>query len=225
MGNSLEGRTMSDDRERRPSAPRGAKNEKRWDEVLRAAADVFNERGYQAATLQDIGSRIGILKGSLYYYIETKEDLLFEIMRRAHVQGTEIVREDPAAQNDPPPVRLAALIRRWMTRLRDNPVELRIAENDLHHLTGPRLSEITDLRRQIAKSAYDIIVAGIGRGDFDPSVQPWFAANTLFRVLTSTMAWVKTDNPQKLDDVIDWYVKLFLDGLAPGQLSKGISLA
>jgi TetR/AcrR family transcriptional regulator, cholesterol catabolism regulator len=207
------------------AAPPGTKNEKRWDEVVQAAADLFNEEGYQAATLQDIGNRLGILKGSLYYYIETKEDLLFEILRRAHLGGIETVREDPAAKDDPPPVRLEALIRRWMLRIGDNPVEFRVAENDRRHLTEPRQAEITKMRRKIAKSAYDIIVAGIATGDFDSSVEPWLAASTLFRILSTTMDWFRPGRQTGLDDVINWYVKLFVDGLSPGRVSGALGIA
>jgi AcrR family transcriptional regulator len=41
--------------------------EKRWQQILQAAADVFYEKGYDAATLQAIADRVGILKGSISY--------------------------------------------------------------------------------------------------------------------------------------------------------------
>ena len=74
--------------------PRGTRNEKRWAEVLDAAEQVFLERGYQAASLKEIATRVGMLKGSLYYYIDTKEDLLFEIVRRAHQSGLEFIARE-----------------------------------------------------------------------------------------------------------------------------------
>ena len=53
-----------------PLEPReGTLNEKRWSEILRAAAEVFSEKGYEATTINDIASRVGLLKGSLYYYM------------------------------------------------------------------------------------------------------------------------------------------------------------
>ena len=65
-------------------SPRGTLNDRRWQEVLDAAAALFEERGYQATTLQDVASRVQLLAPSLYYYIKTKEDLLFSVMKRAH---------------------------------------------------------------------------------------------------------------------------------------------
>ena len=47
----------------------------------------FHEKGYEATSIQDIADAVGILKGSLYYYITSKEDLLFEILEDVHQQG------------------------------------------------------------------------------------------------------------------------------------------
>ena len=48
-------------------------------EILAFAAKIFAEKGYDRATLQQIADAVGMKKGSLYYYISTKEDLLFQI--------------------------------------------------------------------------------------------------------------------------------------------------
>jgi AcrR family transcriptional regulator len=53
----------------------------RFGEIVAAAAKVFNEKGFDAARLDDIAREVGIWKGSLYHYIESKEDLLFEVVR------------------------------------------------------------------------------------------------------------------------------------------------
>ena len=48
---------------------------RRQQEVIEAAARVFHEKGYESTSIQDIAEAVGILKGSLYYYIRSKEDL------------------------------------------------------------------------------------------------------------------------------------------------------
>jgi AcrR family transcriptional regulator len=66
--------------ERRPRRERG----ERWREVLDAAASVFYSKGYDAASTQDIADEVGMLKGSLYYYVASKEEFLFEIISETH---------------------------------------------------------------------------------------------------------------------------------------------
>src|SRR5580658_8086245 len=65
--------------------PPGTLNEARWAEVLGAAAELFAEKGYAETTVQDIATRAGLVnKGSLYYYINTKEDLLWQLALQLH---------------------------------------------------------------------------------------------------------------------------------------------
>jgi AcrR family transcriptional regulator len=49
-------------------------------EIIAAAAKMFQTTGYHAATVQDIADAVGILKGSLYHHVKSKEDLLYLIV-------------------------------------------------------------------------------------------------------------------------------------------------
>jgi AcrR family transcriptional regulator len=85
----------------RPAGGRRKPREERWAEVVAAATEVFHERGYDAASLQDVADRVGILKGSLYYYIQSKEDLLAEVIGTAYENGLRAVREAAGGSGDP----------------------------------------------------------------------------------------------------------------------------
>ena len=49
--------------------------------VLRAAAQVFNEKGYLATTLDEVANRLNVTKPTLYYYVNNKEEILYECVR------------------------------------------------------------------------------------------------------------------------------------------------
>lgn len=69
-----------------------AKRDKRRREILDAAAEVFAEKGYFAATIQDIADRIEMRPGSLYYHLTSKEEALAEVCRiggQAFIDGVE----------------------------------------------------------------------------------------------------------------------------------------
>ena len=51
-------------------------------EIITVAARLFKEKGYRATTLEDIAAAVGMLKGSLYYYIQSKEELLYIVLLR-----------------------------------------------------------------------------------------------------------------------------------------------
>ncbi|SHN38326.1 TetR/AcrR family transcriptional regulator [Cryptosporangium aurantiacum] len=75
--------------------------EERWAELFAVATDIFHEKGYEGASLQDIADRLGMLKGSLYYYIHSKEDLLFEVINEVHRQGLENIVALASQPGDP----------------------------------------------------------------------------------------------------------------------------
>ena len=54
--------------------------QRRREELIEIACHIFAEKGFDGATLQDIADRFGVLKGSLFHYIQSKDDLLFEII-------------------------------------------------------------------------------------------------------------------------------------------------
>ena len=51
------------------------------DDIVSAAAKVFRTKGYHAATVRDIAEEVGILKGSLYHHFESKEALLYLVVK------------------------------------------------------------------------------------------------------------------------------------------------
>jgi AcrR family transcriptional regulator len=69
--------------------------------ILEVAMKVFRERGYHAASMQEIADAVGMQKGSLYYYISGKQELLFMILERAI--DTITTRIDAIYRSDLPP--------------------------------------------------------------------------------------------------------------------------
>ncbi|MHB8220198.1 MAG: TetR/AcrR family transcriptional regulator [Acidimicrobiales bacterium] len=72
----------------------------RREDILTVAAQLFREQGYEATSVEDIASKLGIVKGSLYHHIRGKGDLLFEIVAEVHealmnAQSSRPMQEDP----------------------------------------------------------------------------------------------------------------------------------
>lgn len=64
---------------------------KRQQEIITAAAQVFKDKGYHAATTRDIAAAVGIQQATLYYYISSKEELLYLVVREPIVRLYEQV--------------------------------------------------------------------------------------------------------------------------------------
>ena len=68
----------------RKDEPVESASNNRLELIIEAAARMFDAKGYSATSTQDIANEVGLLKGSIYYYINSKEDLLFRIIEESH---------------------------------------------------------------------------------------------------------------------------------------------
>jgi AcrR family transcriptional regulator len=90
---------------------RGKQYENRRREVLNAAIELFSSKGYMGTTLLEIADAVGLLKGSLYYYAKSKEDLLLAVIEEVFTEGLEATRELSSGPGSP-----AERLERWLER-------------------------------------------------------------------------------------------------------------
>ncbi len=193
----------------------------RWEEILSAAGEIFEQKGYEAASLQDIASAVGILKGSMYYYIKTKEDLLYELVRRSLAVRLPTLDEDEELRATPAPMRLAEFIRRWMAA----DVWNRVAEQEFRKLRGRRLRAVIDRRDRFSAFVKSIIVQGVKEGSFDPTVDPSVATNTIFELMNTSRMWYQPTGRLSMADIGDWYATFVVRGLGgPDWSSHGAGI-
>ncbi|GAP38717.1 TetR/AcrR family transcriptional regulator [Piscinibacter sakaiensis] len=67
------------------------------DAVLRTAAQLFNEKGYAASTLEEVAERLGVSKPTVYYYVDSKDAILYECVKTGLEMLQQAVREVDAA--------------------------------------------------------------------------------------------------------------------------------
>jgi AcrR family transcriptional regulator len=77
------------------------KREMTRQQLLSAAAELFNERGYEATSVEDMAERANLSKGTFYYHFETKEALVVEL-RRSMLAGTVDQTYALLGQGQPP---------------------------------------------------------------------------------------------------------------------------
>ncbi|WP_182119372.1 TetR/AcrR family transcriptional regulator [Acidovorax sp. FHTAMBA] len=65
-----------------PVSHREQQREAKRHAVLQAAAQLFNERGFHATSLDDIAARLNVTKPTLYYYVKNKDEILLQCVRQ-----------------------------------------------------------------------------------------------------------------------------------------------
>ena len=168
--------------------------------LIDTAADIFRRKGYAATSLQEIADAVGILKGSIYHYIETKEDLLFAIIERNHaliIEGNQGWREveDPVEA-------LRSFIEGHMRYSLQNPIDSIVFVRDFRALSEERAAEIT--RRE---SAYDqefrsLVKKALDAGRLREGVTPAFASRAVFGMTNWTHYWYQSAGRLSVDKVV-----------------------
>ncbi len=189
------------------------KAQAREDDIYRAAARIFHRKGYAATSLQDIADEVGLLKGSLYYYIDSKEDLLFAIVDGDHSRGIAVIEESAALDAPEPPVRLGAFITRWTGILSADRGYSSVSERDLRRLSPDRQAIVMAKRFRIHRFVREIIERGITEGHFHADVDPGVATNSLFEMLNGVSRWFHPSRPLSYDELAEHLRCFVLRGL------------
>jgi TetR/AcrR family fatty acid metabolism transcriptional regulator len=195
-------------RKNRPDPPAGAKR----DAILRAAIDVFAERGYFNAQVADVARAAGVAAGTVYLYFQSKDDLLVSIFERTMREALARVREAVADTNDPAE-RLRRFARLHLGGLgRDRnlaivfQVELRQSTKFMERFSSTLLRDYLGMIREAIES-------GQRHKLFRADVKATVAAKMFFGVLDEMATnWILSRRRYSLEADADAVVDLFLNG-------------
>jgi AcrR family transcriptional regulator len=203
---SQDGATIAPRRRRRPKHERHA-------EIKLAAARIFHERGYSATSVQDVADAVGILKGSMYYYMKTKEDLLLEVVQTVHERALEQLESWKAVKGDVFD-RLRAFIEGQAIFNMENIVEIGVFLHEFRQLSPQRKQEIVAKRDYLEQYVRELIREGQATGAFRPDLDPKLTAMAIFGVVNWTYQWYQPDGPDAPEKIARQWADFILSGLA-----------
>lgn len=178
-------------------------------EILDAAITVFHERGYAAASLQHVADIVGVLKGSLYHYISSKEELLFRICSHSHEQAAMIMQDALASSDDPlEQIRyhLSAMAIWYLT----NVERVSIYFNEGRWLTGERLEQMRKQQREFHGFLRGLIEKARVNGEIAGHVEPRLATHLILGGLNSVSTWYRPDSLYSPEEVAQVFTEMTL---------------
>jgi AcrR family transcriptional regulator len=181
------------------------------DDILTAAARVFGERGYEAATLDEVAHAVGIKKGSLYYHIRSKEDLLFALHQRL---ADELLYNTYAALESAqsPTERLRAVLRVAMRLIAEHKQEVTVFLHERQLLSSDRWREVVAKRDAYQRIIEEILSEGIEEGVFRP-VPVKVATLGLLGMTNWGYQWFRSNGPLSADAIADVFTDMVIEGL------------
>jgi AcrR family transcriptional regulator len=178
--------------------------------VVDAATRLFAERGYHGSGVADIGREAGIQRGALYYHIGSKEELLFDVLRR-HVEESLAGEERIAAADLDPEQKFRALLRHHIRTATTRRHEARIYIADASALNDEHAAQLQRLRARVEQIWIDILEEGVAAGVFRTADH--VVVNGLLGLANTVFLWYRPDGPRDPDQIADTYSEVLLDGL------------
>jgi AcrR family transcriptional regulator len=180
------------------------------DSLLDVAVAAFNERGYDATSMDELATRLGVTKSAIYHHVPSKGELLRLALDRA-LDALFAVTEEPAATTGPAIDRLEHVVRgsvRVLTaQLPFVTLLLRVRGNtDVERTALQR-------RREFDRIVTELVRAAEEEGDVRPDVDPAVTSRLLFGTVNSLTEWYRPGRGLDADALADALVATTFDGL------------
>jgi len=180
--------------------------------VIKVAARAFNERGFHNTSLDDIAAALDVTKPTIYYYVENKEQLLFECSRaglKLIMDGIEEQQDSKATARE----RLAVVIARYAEAITSDFGWCMVqAENQ--DLSPAMSRKVKALKSQIDQGLRGLIRAGVADGSIRPCDEK-MTAFALAGALNWIAHWYRSDDKLGAAQIAQRFVELFQLGLEP----------
>jgi TetR/AcrR family transcriptional regulator, cholesterol catabolism regulator len=184
-------------------------------DVIEAAVRVFHKKGYASASIQDVAAEVGVLKGSLYHYIDSKEDLLARIFEDS-AGHFEAMLTEAAALDAPPVERLRSFARDCSLWYLQNIERVGIYVKEWEHLSGKRRKEVVRIRMdyeaKLAELIGDVKTAGAAASELDVNYATYF----IFGALNGLPDWYRRRGPDSAEQIADGYAGLIVGTVVGG---------
>ncbi len=200
---------------RRVPKPR---DERKLRHILRHAAQVFSEKGYEGASIRDLSRATGVSLSGLYYYFESKQKLLYLIQYHTFTRILRRLEERLAGTTDPLE-RLRILVLNHLDYFLRHPVEMKVLSHEDEALEGQYRKEVAEIKRRYYSTAAGIF-EDLRRAGHVRRVNPRIAVLSLFGMMNWIYTWHNPKVDPHADRLAETITGIFLEGVANGHLPR-----
>ena len=191
----------------KPASPRRA-------EMVEVAARLFSERGYHGTSMQHMAEALGLLRGSLYAHIGSKEELLFEVVDRGADRFLDRARLALKDDSDAP-ARLTALLVGHIETAIEHLEAATVFLNEWRYLSSDKRQLIQRKRDDYENLIRSVIDDGIARGELRKDLDVALTARLVLSAGNWTYTWYRPGGPLTPTDVGRAFAETLIRGLKP----------
>lgn len=186
--------------------------DERRDEILRSLAAVLRERRLSSLKMQDIADRLGLVKGNLYYYFKSKQDILYHCHVKC-MRASLAALEDAERASGSPARRLREMLVRHMHAIVEDPYG-GVLLADLDALGAARRRRYVTMRDEFERGVRRLIEAGVRAGEFR-ACDARLAGFAILGAINWIPKWYRPDGELRAGEIAESFADQFIRSLKP----------
>jgi AcrR family transcriptional regulator len=181
--------------------------------IVETAVRLFGKQGYTGTTMRDIAKEVGILPGSLYAHINSKEALLDEIVESGIESFLAIESSIPLATQASAEERLRAAIKAHVAIATGSPERSLVVFHQWRYLNEPNLTRALNKRRRYQKMFRNLIDEGMASGVFNVTLDPRIVVFAILGALNWTPEWYSPTGRARATEIGEQLADTLLAGI------------
>lgn len=193
------------------AVPTARDTEAKLEHILRHAAQIFAEHGFEGTSIRDISRATGVSLSGLYYYFDSKQRLLYLIQNNTFIFIVGRLQERLAGVIKPT-AKLRILVQNHIDYFLSHPNEMKVLSHEEEALAEPFHQEIGVIKRKyyaLARKIFEEVMAEDGNHALNPRV----AVLSLFGMMNWVYQWHKPGVDPNAAELTDTIVGIFLHGV------------
>ncbi len=189
------------------------KRRERIERIFDAAAREFAAHGFHATRMEDIAAALDLQKGSLYYYFESKEDLLTKLVEERVGAALDALREIVTG-GGPPSERVRSAVRSHLTVFQEHADVYTIFNTErLSSISGDVAAVVDDKGREYETLWRSLIEEGVAAGEFQQDVDVPIVVKAAMGMCNGTLTWLRPEGRFTIGEVADRFADILIHGI------------
>lgn len=180
------------------------------EQILQVAAELIAAGGFRAVTIDDISATLGFSKSVIYYYLTSKNDILWRIFSRIYETYFEALNKITGMDADPDK-KMKEIVRTHATNVMTYRAWTAISIREQAELEEDQRRQIVRLKREYDAAIEDIYREGVAQGIF-VDIPPHLAVNALMGTCNSLYTWYNPEGALSAAEIAEHYANLLTNG-------------
>lgn len=187
--------------------------------IVKAAADLFMERGFGGTTVREIGERAGVGQSSLYHHAHSKGQLLAELHAK-HVQDISGRLEAIFESKDSPAVQLREVVKALLAMVHTHKAVVTVYLRESYALSDEARDGVAVERKNNDTIIERIIQRGIDSGEFRSDLDVTLTRRAILGMCNWAYQWYSPKGPHSIDEISEYFADLAEASVVVGNSDK-----